>query len=80
MEIEECLDKILGKIEPGQTAESVRLEDGICGRILAEDVVATRNVPAFPRSAMDGYAVHSEDVAEAAKEAPAVLKVQGELC
>ena len=80
MEIEECLDKILGKIEPSQTAESVRLEDGICGRILAEDVVATRNVPAFPRSAMDGYAVHSEDVAEAAREAPVVLKVQGELC
>jgi len=35
------------------------------GRILAEDVVADVNLPPFPRSSMDGYAVRAVDVAEA---------------
>ncbi|HSH04992.1 MAG TPA: gephyrin-like molybdotransferase Glp [Anaerolineae bacterium] len=32
------------------------------GRILAEDVVAEEQLPPFPNSAMDGYAVRAEDV------------------
>jgi len=31
------------------------------GRVLAQEVRAATNVPAFPRSAMDGYAVRGED-------------------
>ena len=80
MEIEECLERILGKIQASNKTEYVQLGESICGRILAEDVPAKYNVPAFPRSAMDGYAVHSEDITGATKEAPVVLRVQGELC
>lgn len=32
------------------------------GRILAEDVISDRNVPAFNKSAMDGFAVRAEDL------------------
>lgn len=35
------------------------------GRVLAEDVVSTLNVPAFDRSAMDGYAVRAEETSGA---------------
>lgn len=42
------------------------------GRVLAEDVLADRNVPPHPKSAMDGYAVRAEDV-------PGTLKVVGEI-
>lgn len=35
------------------------------GRVLASDVAATEDVPPFANSAMDGFAVRSEDVAEA---------------
>ena len=80
MQIEECLGRILDRIQPSENTEYVQMEETICGRILAEDILAKRNVPAFPRSAMDGYAVHSEDVSDASREVPAVLKVQGELC
>ncbi|MBR3104059.1 MAG: molybdopterin molybdotransferase MoeA [Lachnospiraceae bacterium] len=80
MQIEECLGRILDRIQPSENAEYVQMEETICGRILAEDILAKRNVPSFPRSAMDGYAVHSEDVSDASREVPAVLKVQGELC
>ncbi len=35
------------------------------GRVLAEDVVSTTNVPAFVRSAMDGYALRAAETAGA---------------
>ncbi|HET9310702.1 MAG TPA: molybdopterin molybdenumtransferase MoeA, partial [Actinomycetota bacterium] len=47
------------------------------GCVSAEDVIATHSLPAFPSSAMDGYAVRSSDVAEATPERPAELKVVG---
>jgi molybdopterin molybdotransferase len=45
------------------------------GRVLAEDIVADRDFPPFPRATRDGYAVRSADVAAV----PAALKVIGEV-
>jgi molybdopterin molybdotransferase len=45
------------------------------GRVLAETVAADRDVPPFPRSTRDGYAVRSADVANV----PATLDVIGEI-
>jgi molybdopterin molybdotransferase len=45
------------------------------GRVLAGDVVAPENVPPFPNSAMDGFAVRAADVATAGS----VLEVLGDL-
>jgi molybdenum cofactor synthesis domain-containing protein len=45
------------------------------GLILANDVVATEQVPPFANTAVDGYAVKSADVAQV----PVVLEVIGEL-
>jgi len=42
---------------------------------LAEDIAAEENVPAFDNSAMDGFAVHSEDV----KNVPIEMKISGEV-
>jgi molybdopterin molybdotransferase len=44
------------------------------GRALAEAVTAARDVPHFPRAAMDGYAVRSEDTFGASARAPQVLR------
>ena len=43
-------------------SERVGLSDAV-GRVLAEPIVSTEDVPPFPNSAMDGFAVRSEDVA-----------------
>jgi molybdopterin molybdotransferase len=43
--------------------ERVPLSDSL-GRILAEDIVAKYNDPAFPTASMDGYAVRYEDLKE----------------
>lgn len=48
------------------------------GRILAEDVVAPINVPAFDRSMMDGYAVHAVDTHGAGPFMPMPLQVIGQ--
>ena len=43
------------------------------GRVVARDVVATRDVPPFDRAAMDGYAVIAEDTHGASRQLPKQL-------
>ncbi len=45
------------------------------GLVLAEDLVATRALPAFDNSAMDGYAVRAADLTGASAEHPVRLPV-----
>jgi molybdopterin molybdotransferase len=45
------------------------------GRVLAEDIVADRDFPPFPRATRDGYAVRAEDTAAL----PASLRIVGEI-
>ena len=54
--------------------ESVSIDEA-GGRVLAEDAVASESVPPFDNSAMDGFAVRSEDTLEPG----AVLEVIGNL-
>ena len=48
------------------------------GRVLTEDVVAALDVPGFPRSAMDGYAVRGADTFGASDYDPLALRLVGE--
>lgn len=56
--------------------EQVPLAEAL-GRTLAEDHVAPIDLPPFANSAMDGFAVRSEDVA-AADQSPVHLRIAGE--
>lgn len=58
-------------------AESVPL-DAALGRVLAEDVFSTVDVPGFDRSNLDGYAVVAADTFGASEEAPARLRLNDE--
>ncbi|CAN5767435.1 molybdopterin molybdotransferase MoeA [soil metagenome] len=60
--VEEARAEVLAAM-PRLGAEQVGLEHAL-GRILAEDALAGHDVPPFPNSAMDGFAVISADVAE----------------
>ena len=35
--------------------------DKVCGRVLAEDIIADRDYPPFDRAAMDGIAIKLDD-------------------
>ncbi len=50
-------------------SECVPLEDAL-GRVLAEDVVSTIDVPGFDRSNLDGYAVRASETFGASEESP----------
>lgn len=75
LELEEAQRRILAAVRP-LPAESVAL-NAAAGRILAEDVVAPIDLPAFDNSAMDGYAVQAADVSSASADSPSVLKIIG---
>jgi molybdopterin molybdotransferase len=73
MPVAEALARVLAGAEP-LPAEATSLADAY-GCVLAADVAALRTQPPADVSAMDGYAVRSEDVARV----PARLKVIGEV-
>ncbi len=53
--------------------------DASIGLVLAEEVTALTDVPAFDNSAMDGYAVRRADLIGASEHTPTVLPVIGEV-
>lgn len=61
MPLDDALATLLAQITPLTSMESVATLDAD-GRILAQDVVSSLQVPAFDNSSMDGYAVRSADV------------------
>ena len=73
---ERALELVLERAKPLE-AERVALAEAL-GRVLAEDLVAPADVPPFPNSAMDGFAVRAADTRGASEESPAVLAVAGE--
>ena len=78
LEIEEAQELLNVQIKPITETETVLLMDSV-GRVLAEDLVALRDQPPFPRSPLDGYAFHGEDSSGATKDAPVKLKVLGKI-
>jgi molybdopterin molybdotransferase len=73
----EEVERFLENVTPALAAEPVPVA-ACAGRVLAEDVRASVDVPAFRRSAMDGYAVRGEDTFGASAYDPLALRLVGE--
>ncbi|MDT5287167.1 MAG: molybdopterin molybdotransferase, partial [Mycobacterium sp.] len=71
--VEEHQRVVAGLITP-RPPVTVRLGDAL-GLVLADDVVAPLSLPGFDNSAMDGYAVVAEDIADASDAHPVKLPV-----
>jgi len=76
VEIEEARRIVLGAVAPLAPCD-VELDDAL-GRVLAEDLVADRPLPAFDVSAMDGFAVKAGDLVGASSDRPVALSIVGE--
>lgn len=75
--VEEHRATVLAAVRPVDAIEvAVRDADGLT---LREPVRAAVDIPVFDNSAMDGFAVHHADVADAAPDAPARLRVVADL-
>ncbi len=73
----EVVDRFLAEWAVPLPSERVSLLDCV-GRVLAEGVRATVDVPSFSRSAMDGYAVRGEDTFGASELDALPLQLLGE--
>ncbi len=66
----------LAELGTSLAVEEVSLAQA-AGRVLARELRASEPIPAFPRSAMDGFAVRAADVAVAIPAAPVTLRLGG---
>lgn len=74
---EEYRELILSAIEPLPAVE-LPLRDTF-GCVLAEDVRARGDIPAFDSSAMDGFATIAGDIADATSDRPVALSAAGQV-
>src|SRR6266850_7533119 len=59
LSVEQALDEVLSRTRVLE-AESVDVTEAL-GRVLAEPVISRREVPPWPNSSMDGYAIRAGD-------------------
>lgn len=71
--VSEAVKRVMEHKYPGKM-EYVSISESY-GRFLAEDLVATSDVPHFSRSGFDGFAVRSSDTMSASSKNPIVLEV-----
>ena len=73
MPLDEALKHLVDSAVPLADNETVILDEAL-GRVLAQPVAATINVPAWDNSAMDGYAVRHKDINDL-NELPVVQRI-----
>lgn len=74
----EALAMLLQRLEATIVSDLVPTIDAL-GRVTVQDVASTEDLPAFPRSTMDGYSVRSADTFGASESIPAYLEIVGEV-
>lgn len=75
---DEALRILFNSISPVINWEIVSTEYAL-GRITAENILSTQDLPDFRRSTVDGYAVIAKDTHGASESLPAYLKIAGEV-
>lgn len=69
----EARERLLSAVSTHDRTEQISLSKAD-ERVLAEEVVAARNVPHYARAAMDGYAVRAADTFGASDRSPEILR------
>jgi len=70
--------KLVWENTPVLGKEKINIIDSL-GRVLAEDIISDFDLPQFDRSAMDGFAIISEDTISASEDNPVFLEIVGEI-
>jgi molybdopterin molybdotransferase len=77
LSVDQARERILSHFQP-VTTETLPLA-GCTNRVLAEDILATTDLPPFDNSSMDGFAVRTADVSQATAESPRSLRVVADI-
>ena len=78
MPVSDALQQLEAHWQPVPQTETMATADAL-DRVLAADIVAPEQVPAFRKSTVDGYALRAADTFGASQSLPAFLNVRGEL-
>jgi molybdopterin molybdotransferase len=73
----EQLYKKMDRFKP-LSSEKVRIEESL-HRVLSEDILSPINLPEFPRSTVDGFALKAKDTYGASEKDPSILRMVGEI-
>jgi molybdenum cofactor synthesis domain-containing protein len=76
IEHEEALNRLISSLNIEPEIEEIAVGKSV-GRVLAQDVVSTVDIPKSNHAIFDGYVIHSEDIKEASMSQPLFLKVVG---
>lgn len=71
-------ESLIGSFRVSPRSETVSIDEAH-GRVLAADITSGEDIPQFPRSLVDGYAVSAKDTYGAKETSPALLGVAGEI-
>jgi len=74
MSVDDALSRLLDPVVSVAEVETVNVEDAL-GRVLAEELRSTINVPGYDNSAMDGYALNSGDCNTGEVTLPVVQRI-----
>jgi len=74
LDLEAGMQIVMDAARPIERTEQVTLLEAV-GRVLAEEICASMDVPPFARAAMDGYAVRAEDTFGASNFSPRILEL-----
>jgi molybdopterin molybdotransferase len=77
LSVDQARERILSHFDT-VTTETLSLA-GCFQRVLAQDIVATNDLPPFDNSSMDGFAVRAADVSEADADSPRSLRVVADI-
>jgi len=76
--VDEALSLFLKVLKPKKlNSVSLSIEEAL-GRVAAKNIIAPHDLPAFARSAVDGYAVRAQDTSEASQFKPKLLQLTNE--
>jgi molybdopterin molybdotransferase len=75
---DKALAALLERLDPHVEQEPAPTHQAL-GRVIAKDISSPEDLPAFPRSTMDGYSVLSSETFGASEGLPAYLEVVGEV-
>jgi molybdopterin molybdotransferase len=77
LSVDQARERILSHFQP-VTTETLLLA-ACSNRVLAQDILATSDLPSFDNSSMDGFAVRAEDIADATNASPRSLRVVADI-
>ena len=75
---EAALSLLFNHLDPVLRDEDTTTEQGL-GKVTAENIISSQDLPEFRRSTVDGYAIMASDSHGASESLPAYLKLAGEV-